>query len=67
MFHLARRPPSLLRLPGALVGGRLLGLVKAPVGRYISSIYQTVIAVAPLLILLRMRPPGIIRKGWEES
>ena len=52
---------------GALVGGLLLGLVNALVGRYISSNYQSVIAFAMLLALLAVRPEGITGKSWEES
>lgn len=54
-------------LPGALIGGLLLGLVNAGVGRYISSNYQTVISFAILLVLLALRPQGIVGRHWEES
>ncbi len=54
-------------LPGALIGGILLGLVNATVGRYVSSNYQTVISFAILLVLLALRPQGIIGRHWEES
>jgi branched-chain amino acid transport system permease protein len=54
-------------LPGALVGGLLLGIVNAFVGRYISSSYQTVLAFSLLLVLLTLRPQGIIGKHWEEA
>jgi len=54
-------------LPGALVGGIILGLVNALVGRYISSSYQTVISFALLLALLTLRPQGLIGRHWEES
>jgi branched-chain amino acid transport system permease protein len=54
-------------LPGALVGGLLLGLVNALVGRYVSSSYQTVISFAILLALLAVRPQGLIGSQWEES
>jgi branched-chain amino acid transport system permease protein len=54
-------------MPGALVGGILLGVVNALVGRYISSNYQTVIAFALLLALLAVRPQGITGRSWEES
>jgi branched-chain amino acid transport system permease protein len=54
-------------LPGALLGGLLLGVVNAVVGRYISSSYQTVISFGILLALLAMRPQGIIGSQWEES
>ena len=54
-------------LPGALLGGVLLGLVNALVGRYISSNDQTVISFAILLALLAVRPQGLIGRQWEES
>jgi branched-chain amino acid transport system permease protein len=54
-------------MQGALVGGILLGLVNALVGRYISSNYQTVIAFSLLLALLAFRPQGITGKHWQES
>ena len=54
-------------LAGALAGGVLLGLTNAIVGRYVSSNYQTVIAFAVLLLLLAVRPQGIIGRHWEET
>jgi branched-chain amino acid transport system permease protein len=54
-------------LPGALLGGLLLGLVNAIIGRYVSSNYQTVISFAILLALLAARPQGLIGSDWEES
>ena len=54
-------------LPGALLGGLLLGIVNAVVGRYVSSSYQTVISFAILLALLAVRPQGLIGSDWEES
>jgi branched-chain amino acid transport system permease protein len=54
-------------LLGALVGGLLLGVVNAVIGRYVSSNYQTVIAFAILLMLLAVRPQGIVGRHWEET
>ena len=54
-------------LLGALVGGLLLGVVNALVGRYVSSNYQTVIAFGILLLLLAVRPQGIVGRHWEET
>jgi branched-chain amino acid transport system permease protein len=54
-------------LAGAAAGGVLLGVVNAVVGRYVSSNYQTVIAFAILLVLLAVRPQGIIGRHWEEA
>jgi branched-chain amino acid transport system permease protein len=52
---------------GALVGGLLLGVTNAVIGRYVSSNYQTVIAFAILLVLLAVRPQGIVGRQWEEA
>lgn len=54
-------------MPGALVGGVLLGLVETAVGRYVSTSYETVIAFGLLLVLLAVRPQGIIGASWEGS
>ena len=54
-------------LLGALVGGLLLGVVNALVGRYVSSNYQTVIAFGILLLLLAVRPQGIVGRHWEDT
>jgi branched-chain amino acid transport system permease protein len=54
-------------LPGALLGGIVLGVVNALVGRYISSSYQTFIAFGVLLTLLTLRPQGLMGRDWEES
>ena len=47
-------------LVGALIGGLLLGVIDAAVGRYISSNYQTVISFAILLALRAFRPQGLV-------
>ena len=54
-------------LPGALLGGIVLGVVNALVGRYVSSSYQTFIAFGVLLTLLTLRPQGLMGRDWEES
>lgn len=54
-------------LTGALIGGLVLGVIDAAVGRYISSNYQTVISFGLLLALLAFRPQGIVGERWEES
>jgi branched-chain amino acid transport system permease protein len=45
---------------GALLGGILLGVVTALTGRYISTNYELVIAFAILLVLLVLRPQGLL-------
>ncbi len=53
-------------LPGALIGGILVGLIQALTGRYISATHETVIAFGVLLVLLAIRPQGIVGARWEE-
>jgi branched-chain amino acid transport system permease protein len=45
---------------GALLGGLLLGVVTSLTGRYISTNYELVIAFAILLVLLVLRPQGLL-------
>jgi len=52
-------------LPGALVGGVALGLIESIAGRYVSSTYEEVIALALLLILLVLRPAGLIGRSVD--
>jgi len=47
---------------GSLLGGVLLGVVTSLTGRYISTNYELVIAFAILLLLLVLRPQGILGK-----
>ncbi len=54
-------------LPGALAGGLLLGLIQALVGRYVSTNFETVIVFGILLVLLTVRPQGIVGADWEEQ
>jgi branched-subunit amino acid ABC-type transport system permease component len=45
---------------GSLLGGLLLGVVTQLTGRYISTNYELVIAFAILLVLLVLRPQGLL-------
>lgn len=45
---------------GALVGGVVLGVVTSLTGRYISTNYELVIAFGVLLVLLVLRPQGLL-------
>lgn len=49
-------------IPGAMLGGVLLGLVEALAGAYISTQYKSVISFAILIIVLLIRPSGILGK-----
>jgi branched-chain amino acid transport system permease protein len=50
---------------GSLIGGLLVGLVWAFTGRYISATYEEVIALGLLLVLLVVRPSGLLGMSWE--
>ena len=49
-------------LPGAVVGGLLIGLVETIVASYISSGYRDAIAFAILIIVLVFKPSGLMGK-----
>jgi len=51
-------------LPGALVGGLLVGVIESLVGRYVSATYEEVIALVLLLVLLVVRPRGLVGGSW---
>lgn len=50
-------------LPGAILGGLLLGVVEQLATAYLSSLYSDAIALALLLVVLLWRPMGLIRSG----
>lgn len=52
-------------LKGALAGGVAVGVIESLTGRYISTTYEEVIALAILLLLLATRPQGIMGGAWE--
>ncbi|MFJ5763468.1 branched-chain amino acid ABC transporter permease [Neobacillus sp. NPDC093182] len=49
-------------IPGAVLGGLLLGVVENLAAGYISSQYQDVIAFSILILVLVLRPTGILGK-----
>jgi len=49
-------------MPGAFVGGLVLGLAEGFAGAYISSLWMDAIAFAILIIVLIYRPSGILGK-----
>ena len=50
-------------LPGALVGGLLLGLLEAFSAAFISSQYKDAVAFVVLLFLLFFRPAGLLGRA----
>lgn len=49
-------------IPGAMIGGLLLGVVESLGGTYISTQYQDIIAFVILILVLVLRPTGILGK-----
>ncbi|MCC7058814.1 MAG: branched-chain amino acid ABC transporter permease [Burkholderiaceae bacterium] len=52
--------------PGAILGGLLLGLLENLGAGYVSSAYKDVIAFALILVVLFVRPDGILGAGKSE-
>ena len=54
-------------LPGAVVGGLILGVVEALVSGFISSTFRDAAAFVILILVLLVRPYGIFGKNTEEK
>lgn len=54
-------------LPGAVVGGLILGVVEALVSGFISSTFRDAAAFAILILVLLVRPAGIFGKDTKEK
>lgn len=54
-------------LPGAVVGGLILGVVEAFVSGFISSTFRDAAAFAILILVLLVRPTGIFGKNTKEK
>lgn len=54
-------------IPGAMVGGLVLGLAETLVSGYISSTYRDAIAFALLIIILLVRPAGLLGRAVTEK
>jgi branched-chain amino acid transport system permease protein len=50
-------------IPGAVVGGLVLGITEALAAGFISSAYKDVIAFAVMIIVLLVRPQGLMGKS----
>ena len=49
-------------IPGAILGGYLLGLIESLGGGYISAAYQDVISFGALIVIFAIKPTGIFGK-----
>jgi branched-chain amino acid transport system permease protein len=54
-------------IPGAVLGGLILGLAETFVAGYGSSTYRDAIAFFILIIILLLKPEGILGKGQVEK
>ena len=53
-------------MPGAVLGGLLLGILEALAAGYISSAYKNAVAFIVLLLVLFIRPSGIFGEPDSE-
>ena len=54
-------------IPGALIGGLLLGIAETLVAGYISSTYRNALAFVILILILLIRPSGLFGKPSQEK
>jgi branched-chain amino acid transport system permease protein len=54
-------------LPGAALGGVIIGVTETLVSGYISSTYRDAIAFAVLILILLVRPSGLLGKKEIEK
>jgi len=54
-------------IPGAMLGGILMGIVEALVSGFISSTFRDAAAFAILIIILLFRPSGLLGKNLREK
>ena len=54
-------------IPGAMIGGLLLGLFSSLAGGYISSTWQQAIVFGLLILILLVRPTGILGERVAEK
>jgi len=55
------------RASGAMVGGLFLGLAETLAAGYVSSTYKDVIAFGLLVLILLVRPSGLVGKRWATA
>ena len=54
-------------IPGAVLGGLLMGIAEIMVVGYVSSTYRDAIAFVILILVLLFRPSGLLGKNQAEK
>jgi branched-chain amino acid transport system permease protein len=54
-------------IPGAMIGGLVMGIAETLVAGYISSTYRDAIAFAVLIVILLVRPAGLLGRAVTEK
>jgi branched-chain amino acid transport system permease protein len=54
-------------LPGAVIGGCLLGILENLFGGYISLEFKSVVAFAVIVLVLTVRPSGLLAKPYVKK
>ncbi|MNW19513.1 High-affinity branched-chain amino acid transport system permease protein LivH [compost metagenome] len=54
-------------IPGAMLGGVLLGVAETLAAAYISSEYKDIVAFTLLVLILLVRPTGLLGKPEVEK
>jgi branched-chain amino acid transport system permease protein len=54
-------------IPGALLGGLLIGITETMVAGYLSSTYKDAVAFAILILILLFRPSGLLGSVAQEK
>jgi branched-chain amino acid transport system permease protein len=54
-------------IPGALIGGLIMGIAETLVAGYLSSTYRNALAFVLLILILLLKPSGILGKSTREK
>jgi branched-chain amino acid transport system permease protein len=54
-------------IPGAMIGGYLIGITEVFVSGYINSMYRDAVVFAILILILIVKPSGILGKNTREK
>ena len=54
-------------IPGAVLGGFLIGITETMVAGYLSSTYKDAVAFAILILILLFRPSGLLGSTVQEK